>query len=543
MTRFKLLLVGIGAVWAATGALQACGGDNSQPDAGDASATDAKPKPDVQQQDASGDGPQQVTPKGTELTPTDGVQIFGVTDDDDVIYADGSQSNALYAVPSSGGTPVKIGAPATFAVGLHHKTVFVWSGLTAKGVGILSIWQHGGTLTQVETHSAPNGGFAASIDGKHLVYTANSDVNGANGDIVGANADASGKTPLVTGVDIGSGNNCTPRLGFISNTTAISSTCTVTPPDGGTPSATVSSYVLAPGGDAGTTWTPAQIVASALNFWSTDAAGDKVLVATTAGLQVCTFPTPVCVPGEAKNIENNLFTFGYMNQAGSSIIYSTSAGDLRTATSALPAVGSVVQAANVNFVRAISPDDNYIMFTKTFDTQQFGGDLYLTSTAGGAAAPVTLDSTQTGALFGVSAADDFSANSAYVVWVANLNTTQGIGDLMAVPVAGGTPKSYASGEWQNVTATGTKVVYNNNCSGCSGTGGTGNAYADIHSVDLATSTDSPLQVGADVPLVAGGNSLFLSHDKTKVIYSYSQNTASTGVPAAGGNGLYSIAIP
>jgi hypothetical protein len=534
----------MGAVWAGAGTLSACSGDDNTDagDGGDAS-TDAKVKPDVQTQDAGGDAPVQVTPKGTELAPTDGVQIFGVSDDDDVIYADGSQSNALYAVPSAGGTPVKIGAPATFAVGLYHKTIFVWSGLTAKGVGILSIWQHGGTLTQVETHSAPNGGFAASVDGKHLVYTANADVNGANGDIVGANSDASGKTSLVTGVDIGSGNNCTPRLGFITNTAAISSTCTVTPPDGGTPVATVTSYVLAPGGDAGTTWTPSNIVTSALNFWSADAAGDKVLVATTIGLQVCPVPTGVCVPGEALNIENNLWTFGYMNQAGSSVLYSTSAGDLRTATTALPAVGSVVQAANVNFVRAISPDDKYIMFTKTFDTQQFGGDLYLTSTAGGAATPTTLDSTQTGALFGVSAADDFSGDSSYVVWISNLNTQQGIGDLMAVPVTGGTPKSYASGEWQNVTATGTKVVYNNNCSGCSGSGGTGNAYADIHSVDLASSTDSPLQVGADVPLVAGGNSLFLSHDKTKVIYSYSQNTASSGVPATGGNGLYSIAIP
>jgi hypothetical protein len=529
---------------AAAASVIQCGPGGDTTDAGDSGGGDVKPPKDSAGDVADGGSEASVTPKGTELAPSDQIQIFGITDDDDVIYADGSNGNSVYAVPSAGGTAVKIGSPSNFAVGLHRKTVFVWSGLTAKGVGILSIWEHGGTLTQVETHSAPNGGFAASADGKHIIYTANADVNGANGDIFGANSDASGKTSLVTGVDIGSGNNCTPRPGFVTNTLAITSTCTVTPPDGGTPSATVTDFVLAAGGDAGTTWTPNTIISSALNEWSTDTAGDKVLVATTTGLSVCTLPVAVCTAGELTNIENNLWTFEYMNQAGSQIYYEKATGDLRTATTTLPAVATDVQATNVNFVRAVSADDKYILYTKTFDTQQFGGDLFLTPIPNaGAAAPVGLVTTQTGALFGVSAADDFTADSTYVVFIQNLNTQEGLGDLMAVPVTGGTPKQYATGEWQNVTATGTKIVYNDNCSGCSGTGGTGNAYADIHVVDVATSTKSDLQVGADVPLVAGGNSLYLSHDKTKVIYAYSQNAQSSGVPPTGGNGLYSIAIP
>jgi len=234
-----------------------------------------------------------------------------------------------------------------------------------------------------------------------------------------------------------------------------------------------------------------------------------------------------------------------MNQAGSSIYYVKPTGNLRTALTVTPAVATDVQAANVNFVRAIAAGDKYILFTKTCAQQQFGGDLYLTSTASGAPAPVGLVTTQTGALFGVNARDDFTADSQYVVWIANLNTTLGLGDLMAVPVTGGTPKQYATGEWQNVTATGTKIVFNDNCADCSGTGGTGNAHADLKVVDVAT-TNAPtlLQTQADVPLVAGGNSLYLSKDKTKLIYAYSLNDpASSGVPAAGGNGLYSIAIP
>src|SRR5678816_961670 len=267
MTRFKLFLVGMGAMWLASGALAACGGDDStQTDASDGGGTDGK-KPDVVQPQDTGTDVQNVKPNGTELAPSDGVQIFGVTDDDDVIYADNSQGQALYAVPSGGGTPVKIGSPSGYAVGVYRKTVFVWSGLTAKGVGIMSIWEHGGTLTQITTKSAPNGGFAASPDGKHILYTANSDVNGAIGDFFGANADGSGQTSLVTGVDVASGNNCRPEVGFASDTQAVTSTCTVTPPDGGTPSATVTAYLLAPGGDAGTTWAPTTIISNALNFW------------------------------------------------------------------------------------------------------------------------------------------------------------------------------------------------------------------------------------------------------------------------------------
>ena len=543
MTRFKLFLVGIGAAWAATGALQACGGDSTQTDAGgnDAS-TDVPIKKDVQTTDVVDDIPV-VHPAGTQLAASDGVQIFGVTADDDVIYADGSQSNAIFAVPSAGGTPVKIGTPSGFAVGLHNKTVFVWSSLTTKSVGTLAVWEHGGTLTQIATNSAPNGGFAATTDGKHILYVGNSDTNGAVGDIVGANIDGTNKVSLVTGVDVSSGNNCTPRIGFVTITNAITSTCTVTPGDGGTPSATVTAYAIGAGGDGGTTWTPSSLATTALDFWSTNSAGTSVMVATPAGVQVCTL-AGVCVPGESKNIENNQWTFGYMNQAGTSIYYTTSAGDLRTATTAAPAVGLPVQASNVNFVRAISGDDKYILYTKTFDTQQFGGDLYLTSTAANAAAPTALVSTPNGALFGVSAADDFTADFSRVVWIQNLNTSLGLGDLYAVPVAGGTPAKFATNEWQNVTATGTKIVFNDNCNGCSGTGGTGNAYADIKVVDVGTTNAATLlQAGADVPLTAGANSLYLSKDKTKVVYVYSQNAQSTGTPANGGNGLYAVAIP
>ncbi len=547
MRRIHLSLIGV--VFAANGLFAfACSGDSNPNDGGTGDAApDGKPKPEAGG-DTAVDAPPPVTPAGKELAASDGAQIFGITTDGFVIYADVS-ANGLFAADVAGANaPIKIAAPTGYAVGVAGTVVFVWSGLTTNQVGALSTWTTTGKTFKAipnATKSAPNGGFAASKDGTRILYTANSDTAGANGDFFGANVDGTGIVSLVSAVDIGSTNNCRPVVGFASNTEAVTSTCTVTPPDGGTPSATVTSYAIAGTGDAGT-WTPAAIISSALNFWSTDTAGDSIMVATTAGTFVYPIGGGAAVAIDTKNIENQTtgdWTFGYLAKGGAKVFYSTAAGDLWTASSTAPTNPAAVQNTGVKFVRALSANESYMMYTTTFDSQQFGGDLHLTATTAAAGA-TTLVSTTTGALFGTNALDDFTTDSQFAIWIENLDTQQGIGDLFAVPVTGGTPKQFASGEWQNASATGTKIVFNDNCAGCSGTGGTGNAFADLKVVDVAT-TNAPtlLQAGADVPLQAGGNSLWLSPAKDRLIYTYSQNTPSTGTVAAGGNGLYSITLP
>jgi hypothetical protein len=173
----------------------------------------------------------------------------------------------------------------------------------------------------------------------------------------------------------------------------------------------------------------------------------------------------------------------------------------------------------------------------------FGGDLYLSSTTTAATA-VTLDSMTTGALFGQTSADDFTTDSKYVLWIENLNTAQGIGDLYAATVAGGAPAMVASGEWQNASASGSIVIFNNNCGGCSGMLMAGKkATADLYWVDVSTTTAAALlQKSVDVPL-DGGNSIYLNPAKDHVIYTYSQDNDSTSTPPLGGNGLYSVEIP
>jgi hypothetical protein len=235
-----------------------------------------------------------------------------------------------------------------------------------------------------------------------------------------------------------------------------------------------------------------------------------------------------------------------MNRAGTTVFYQ-SAGGLYTSSATASSVGTV-QASGVNFLRAISPDDNYFVYSTNFDNpppNQFGSDLYVTKAMAGAAAPTTLVSNTKGALFGLRAADNFTADSKYVLFIENVNTTAGIGDFYAALLPSGTPAMIATGQWQNWSATGDKVVYEDNCPSCSATAGKGTATADIEVVDVST-TNAPtkIQASVDVPLTPGVNGLFLSPAKDRIIYAYSQNTpATSGAPPAGGNGLYSVAIP
>ena len=313
-------------------------------------------------------------------------------------------------------------------------------------------------------------------------------------------------------------NGCIPVIGFATNALAIASTCTTNPGDAGTPSANVQQFVI-----AGTTWTPTTIIPAALDTWSTDGDGTnatKVLTATglVPAEAVYTLPAPSTpVPIDTKQIENGDWTFAYMNRAGTTVFYQ-SAGGLYTSSATASSVGTV-QATGANFLRAISPDDNYFVYSTNFDTRRPISSA-ATSTSRRrwrAAAPTTLVSNTKGALFGLRAADNFTADSKYVLFIENVNTTAGIGDFYAALLPSGTPAMIATGQWQNWSATGDKVVYEDNCPSCSATAGKGTATADIEVVDVST-TNAPtkIQASVDVPLTPGVNGLFLSPAKDRI---------------------------
>ncbi len=524
----------------AGGSVMHCsGGDDSDAGGGDAAPDGTKPKDAATEKVIPPDElPPVVTPAGTQLAASNQIQIFGITTDGYVIYADNSAGASLYAVSVSGGAPTLIASPTisstkTYITGIAGKDVFVWEGVSstanAAQVGALSVWTHGGTYKSVVASSCASAGFASTTDGAHIMFTGNSTASCTTGDVVVANIDATGQTNLVTGVDVGV-NGCSPVLGFAGGVTAVTATCTATPPDGGTPVADVNAYGSA------TPWTKVSITTGALNFWASDTAGDKLMVASPTGESfTLSLAVPVLVPiDNTKNITNG--GFGYMKKSGNAVFYTTAAGEMYESPVPTP-VPVQLQSAGVKSVRSISPDDNYIIFTTNFDTQKFGGDLFLAKTTA-AGAPVTLVNNTMGALFGVNPVDDFSGDSNYVLWIENLDATHGIGDLYAQTVVSGTPKKITTSEWQNLSAAGSKIVFNDNCQNCSGTSAASGGTADIKSVDLAgTAAPSVLQLSADV-------TIFLSPAKDKVIYTYSQNAAADdGGVSPSGNGLYAVTIP
>ncbi len=270
------------------------------------------------------------------------------------------------------------------------------------------------------------------------------------------------------------------------------------------------------------------------------------MVATPLGTTVYPIaggaPTVIDTKDIFHAVASSDWTFGRMNGAGTTVFYSTAAGELDTAAISVTPNPQAVQATGAKFIRAVSPDENYTLYTTNFDTQMFGGDLYLTKNIAAAGTPITLSNVTTSALFGLSSLDDFTADSSQVLWIEALNSGTGTGDLYAQAVANGTAKMIAGGVWQNGSATGTKVVYNNNCASCSGTGAQATAQGDLYSVDVASGTPTLLQAQVDIPQSAS-SSIYFDKAKTHTIYAYSLNTASTGVPANGGNGLYAVAIP
>ena len=538
MRRYSLFLAPMVLALVANGLSTGCSGDDKNGDAGDG-GTDAPIKKDVATLDAPQDNtpPPVVTPSGKQLFASNQVQIFGVTSDNQVIFADNGTGAALYAVDAAGtSAAVQIAAPsvsqtATYIVGISGKVVFLWENVDPKGtqqVGKLSAWTKAGALKQLSASSNAASGFNATTDGTKVMFSSNSNANGTSGDIVGANVDGTSPSTLATGVDIASGA-CTPLFGFAGGINPVVATCATDPGDGGIPVATVSSFDAA-------SWTKSSLAFAGLNFWSSNSTGDKLLLASTTNLVVEPVDgtvTPTII--DTKDIQGG--GFGYMEKDGNNVLYASVANDLWTSPVATPAPVQL-EASGVKYFRSISPDDKYMIYSSQLDSQQFGSDLYLQSTS--TAGKTNLVTGTTGALFGLVSTDDFTADSKYVLFIANVNTASFTGDLMYAPVAGGTPAKIGTDEWLNLAATGSKVVYNDNCQGC-GTNSAGAVIgvADIKSVDVsaATPTPSPLQAGADPQI-------YMSAPKDRVIFTYSQNVPSDdGGVSPNGNGLYSIAVP
>ncbi|HEY3822310.1 MAG TPA: hypothetical protein VGL81_34330 [Polyangiaceae bacterium] len=448
-------------------------------------------------------GPGAVTnvqaPVGRLLASGNSLSARGVTSDGYEIFSD-DYAFQLYAVPIAGG-PVQTIASlgSNFWVTVVGQVVFAWSNVSAADVGSLTIWSsaHG-------AHAIAPSSFGilgtSSPDGSQVLYLANVDSQGQTGDVYLANSDGSGATRLLQGQQL---TGCFPQLGF-AGSYVVASHCDVARGDG--PSTTISSF-QSPG------WTRADLMTNAQNTWSADMAGTFVLVSTAAG--VLTVP----IGGGAGTTVDSAGFMGQLISGGSRAIYGTTNGGMLRSSPVKPPSPTTL-AQNFGGFYAVSPSQAMVLY---YENQTSNGtDVFLSSTTA-AGRSQTLAPSTNGAVNGAA----FTADSNYALYSTGNDVCTGAAAFNAFPVNGGSAIQLGSNVWNDWSATGSKVVFNDNFVA---TGGLRFGRADIESVDLSTGTTA-------TPIVSQADAVIdLSPAGDQIIYSW---TVQPGAQA----GIYVTAVP
>ena len=575
--------------------LVACGGSTNPAAPADASTDGSKDggKPDGTMTDSgdagAGDAAPLAIPTGTLLVPSDQIQLLGVTADGYAIYAEVTTAKveSIYAVSVAGGSPKKIvdlittgGGEFSYSINPNSNVVLTFPGLSKLGVGQVHVWTAAG-----DDHLLANLSYFLSVsvssDGKSVMYANNVTTNGLEGDIYVAGTDGSNPTALVKGISLQGA--CAPVAGF-SGSYVVASYCSLPQAsDGGAPEAgepdggavdagspdagpatvaTLSNFAspgwtqttmltnlpLAPK-SCGTAATMAngQSILTSCGLWSGDKGGTRVALATASGdLQV--LPLPTGAPIMVDTLGPNAFDF-FMRPDGMGVLYTTSTKALKS--SPLPAAAPKMLATGIGGITQLSPDNNYVLYYDNRDSTTGIQDLYMTSTSGGT--PVTLASTMNAITFAV----DFTTDSKYATWYANAlqlpvpsgaSTSPGlVGDLTTTPVAGGKNNTVETVVWSNLSAAGSKVVFQDNYAPFINPPSPGLGIADILSVDVSGSATAKLICAQADATGAGGP--FLTAAGDQIIYTFSRSGAGAGDAGAGPdagpdlNGLYVVPVP
>ncbi len=420
-------------------------------------------------------------PVGTLIASGNSLSTRGVTSDGYEIYSD-DYAFQLYAVPIAGGPSQTIGAlGSNFWVTVVGQVVFAWSNVTDANVGSLTTWS-----SAKGSHSIAAASFGilgtSSSDGSQVLYVANVDAQGQTGDVVLSNTDGSGATTLLQGQQL---TGCFPQLGFVGSY-AIASHCDVARGDG--PSTTISSF-------PSPAWTRTDLATDAENVWSADTAGTIVLVSTNGGISV--------VPiggGQATTIDSSGF-LGTLIQGGKMAVYGTTAGALRVSPTSPPSPTTLSSAFGGFY--GVSPSQGTVLY---YENQTASGtDLYLASMVPPGTSQ-TISTSTNGAVNG----DAFTADSTYALYSTGADVCTGAATFAAYPVTGGSSIPLGTNVWGDWSATGAKVVFNQNYVA---TGGLRYGRADILSVDLAAgTTPTPVvsQADANIDMTPAGDQLIYS---------------------------------
>jgi hypothetical protein len=511
------------------GALEACSSSNSSPPgAGDAggdatvtptpdAGTDAASTADASPDGAAGDtgspdtGPSADAGADADAGPSclqvgtatkigSDTGVFVVTTDGYVIS---QTSSGWDATPLDGGASAATGLAVPEAgsgVALSERLVWIENGagtlLQTWGAGVLSTGA-----------SFPMGyGLAISSDGKHVAAAA------LDGSVRYANSDMTGEVLLQPAPD--SGSNCTAIVGFAGTSYLVVSSFCQTAEDGGLVplAATVTTYTI-PG------LTPDTLVPSAQPYFSTDAAGTKVFAITSAGA-ASVYPLG---GGASTPIDTNVIN-GFLSPDGSTVVYTTSAGQLKRASTTSPTPTTLVTSgaydlanalgywnARALWLPALSSDGSQVFtcsvpYCLTTGTLGFAS----TTTAGGVTTVVSAAEVAGQDLF----YDPFTHDGAFALVRQSPTSVFGAVPLLATP-AGGTPRTIASASTRHFAGpSGAIVIYDDDSAGPD----------KLYVTDLASSC-------APVLVASGISGFWLTPARDQIVYGKS------------GAGIFTVAMP
>lgn len=464
-----------------------------------------------------------VAPQGTHLITSPKVGLLGVTTDDNAVVYDRKFSQ-IYIQPLAGGVPEQLGPSydnTSTVVSIWDGIVDYWTGITNFSqypyTGQLVEWSATGHGKVLAASSFP-GLFAASKDGKYVIYSANASASFAQPDagvgtgttdVMIANGDGSNATKVAT---IPWTVDCIPSMKFIGDV-AITASCSAGPSDAGGPIATIHAY-------RSPSW---QSSVLNTNTYTSIGGNDTELIYFTAGSELVLQnvaasggPVPIASQVASASLANN----------GTSVFYMLGSGAVLKSpvTASSPSLVSLSTFDPNVGLYGLSPDDKWLIVAHNLDNTTGLSDLYLLSTAGitnGTALVTTKTAAFTGSFF--------TADSTYAMFGANVvPAPYGFyGDIAVAPVSNAIDvTTLAHLNWSGFASTGSKIVFNDDYDLVYPALPT----ADIHTVDLATTTPPKTLVShADADF-------YLTADHKNVVYTWTYCATSAA-------GLYVVPIP
>lgn len=470
----------------------------------DAPLHEAGPPPDAAaSQCPLGDGG--VAPQGRRLVSSPTASILGVTSDGYAIYED-RQFSDIYAVSLLGGTPEQIGpswGAGSSGVSIFGSVVLYWTGVqdfdTYPFIGQLVVWTAKGR-SKVLAPASLLGQVAVSSDGKYVAYSDNAtgdypgpdagtNVGVGAGDIFVSAPDGSGKTSIASHVAWSA--ECQPNLVFVGSSLVTASCAAANLPQ---PAATLRAYG-APAFSLATTlnsqpaYTGIGHDTTRISYYTT---GEVLTIQNVAG-----GPVPIMANAYSSSISNDGTFVMILDYNGT--IYRS------------PTTSSSISLVSPGYIsiNAISPDDKWLIVSKSQDPKSGLYDTFLLPTAASSVA-TPLVATTTGAFLN----DWFTVDNSRVIFGANNKPAPYgfFGDFAAVTLAApSTPAlTVTSTAWSAYATTGAKTVFNDGYDLVFPALPT----ADIQVIDLANpSTRTKLVSHADA-------NFYVSSDRTKAVYSW-----------------------